>query len=399
MQIGTMRFDRMEVAGSLGDLGTLLPLAAGMIMVNGLSGQGVFLAVGLFYILAGWYYRVPIAVQPMKVVGAYAVATGAAAVDIQAAGLLVGLFLLVIGFSNLIQPIARFLPKSVIRGVQLSTGALLAAKGVSFIAGTSDFQKTQGAAEPFLTLQSLGPVPMSLIAGLIFGVLTFLLLENRKAPAGLAVVLGGALFGLLCGGAQGADFAPGLHFPELFPFGLPGWASMGVVLFTMVLPQLPMTIGNAVIANADLSADYFQEESRRVTPKSLCLSMGLANIGSLLLGGMPMCHGAGGLAAHYRFGARTSGSNMIIGGAFVFLALLLGDGVLGAVRLLPLGVLGVLLVFAGVQLSLTILDMQTRKDMFVPLLMLAVTLASNLAVAFGLGAAVSLALRSRRFSV
>lgn len=399
MQIGNMRFDRMELAGSLGDLGTLLPLAVGMIMINGLDAQGLFLAVGLFYLVAGGYFRVPVAVQPMKVIGAYGVATGIAAVDIQAAGLLMGVFLLVVGVSNLIAPIVRYMPKNVIRGVQMATGALLASKGIAFIVGDSAFQQAQGAAEPFLAVQSLGPLPLGIATGLVFGVLTFVLLENRKAPAALVVVLGGVLVGVLCGGAREASFSLGLHLPHLLPFGIPDWASLGVVLFALVLPQLPMTMGNAVIANADLSADYFKEQSARVTPKALCISMGLANLGALLFGGMPMCHGAGGLAAHYRFGARTSGSNMIIGAAFVLLALVLGPGVLDAVQLLPLGVLGVLLLFAGIQLCLTMTDMQSRRDLFVIFFMLAVTLASNLAVAFGLGIAVALALRSKRLSV
>lgn len=402
MKIGNMRFDRMELAGSLGDLGTLLPLAVGMIMINGLDAQGLFFAVGLYYLLAGWYFRVPVAVQPMKVVGAYAVAMGLAAGQVQLAGILISVILLAVGLSNVITSLARIVPKNVIRGVQISTGALLATKGVAFMAGTTDFQKLQGAVEPFLAVQHIGPVPVSIIAGLLFGAVTFFLLDSRKVPASLAVVLGGALFGVLFGGLRHADLSFGVHLPRFFPFGfgeLWDMASLGVVLFSIVLPQIPMTIGNAVIANADLSAEYFKEESRRVTPKALCVSMGLANIGAVLFGGMPMCHGAGGLAAHYRFGARTGGSNMIIGGAFVLLAVLLGPQALDAVRLLPLGVLGVLLLFAGLQLCMTLKDMLSQRDLFIVFFMLAVTLSSNLAAAFGLGIALSYVLRSERCRV
>ena len=154
-----------------------------------------------------------------------------------------------------------------------------------------------------------------------------------------------------------------------------------------------MTLGNAVMANADLSNDYFPKEGKRVTYRALCISMALANLMSFFLGGMPMCHGAGGLASRYRFGARTGGSNLIIGAIFILLALLLGEHLMGIIYLLPMAALGVLLVFAGAQLSLTLLDMKTRKEMFVPILIVGITLASNLAAGFLVGIAVAYALK------
>jgi SulP family sulfate permease len=127
--------------------------------------------------------------------------------------------------------------------------------------------------------------------------------------------------------------------------------------------------------------------------------MSLANFLSFLLGGMPMCHGAGGLASRYRFGARTAGSNLIIGGLFILLSLLLGRHILSLVYLIPMSALGVLLLFAGSQLAMTILDMKERKDLFVPLLILGITLASNLAVGFLAGIVLAYVLRSGRLSV
>ena len=160
-----------------------------------------------------------------------------------------------------------------------------------------------------------------------------------------------------------------------------------------------MTLGNAVIANADLSREYFGRDSKRVTYRALCLSMGLANLMSFALGGMPLCHGAGGLAAHFRFGARTAGSNLMIGLIFVALALFLGPHALAVVSLMPMSILGVLLLFAGGQLSLTILDLKERKDLFVALFMLGITLAANLAYAFVVGLALAYALRSEKLNI
>ena len=120
---------------------------------------------------------------------------------------------------------------------------------------------------------------------------------------------------------------------------------------------------------------------------------------SFLLGGMPLCHGAGGLAAHYRFGARSAGSNLMIGALFILLALLLGSGALAVLTLLPMAILGVLLVFAGGQLALTLLDLRDRKDMFVVFIMLGITLASNLAYGFLVGICIAYALKSDRLRV
>ena len=394
------RFDRLELAGSLGDLGTLLPLAIGMILINGLSPSGLFLAVGLFYILSGAYYGVTVPVQPMKVIGAYAVATGISASEIAASGALISLFLLVIGGTGAITLIGNYIPKPVVRGVQVSTGTLLVAQGVKFILGSSKFQMLREAAEPYLSIQSLGPIPIGIAIGIAGSVLTLMLLDNRKLPAGLLVVLGGLGLGLAFGTHEGfGELRFGIYMPELLPFGFPTGADFTLALLLLVLPQIPMTLGNAVIANADLSREYFGENSKTVTYRALCISQGLANFFSFLVGGMPLCHGAGGLAAHYRFGARTAGSNLIIGLIFVMLAIFLGMHALAVVYLIPMSVLGVMLIFAGSQLALTIIDMRERKDLLVVFVMLGITLASNLAVGFLVGVGIAYALKSQRLTV
>jgi sulfate permease, SulP family len=160
-----------------------------------------------------------------------------------------------------------------------------------------------------------------------------------------------------------------------------------------------MTLGNAVIANADLSGEYFPNTSDRVTYSGLCISMAAANFLSFVLGGMPMCHGAGGLASCYRFGARTAGSNILSGIIFLVLAVFLGQHSLSIFYLIPMSALGVLLIFAGSQLTLTLLDMKTRKELFVPIMVLGVTLASNLAVGFVMGIVLAYVLKSTRLAV
>jgi SulP family sulfate permease len=395
------RFDRRELAGSLGDLGTLLPLAIGLVLVNGLDATGLLLSVGLFYILSGLYFGVTVPVQPMKVIGAYAIARAMSPVQITAAGLWMALLLLLLGISGTLNQVCRIVPRSIVRGVQLATGILLLLQGLGLILGTSALQRSRGTAEPFLQVGALGPVPGGFALGLAAVLLILFLLDNRRTPAALVVVILGFAAGLLLGGWRGGGQVHlGLHAPTILPFGLPSAGDLVIALTALALPQLPMTIGNAVVAQADLTRQYFGEDAaRRSSPRALAVSMGLANIGAAAVGGMPLCHGAGGLAAHHRFGARTAGANLIIGAGFFALALLTGDVAMRLLTLLPFAVLGALLCFAGVELALMIQDVHERKDLLVVLVMLGVTLATNLAIGFVTGIALAYLVRYARLRV
>jgi len=394
------RFNRQEFAGSLGDLGTILPIAIGMILVNGLNPSGLFLSVGLFYILTGIYYGVTVSVQPMKVIGAYAIATAMSSGQVLAAGLLMGMVLLVLGLTGAIDIIGKYTPKSVTRGVQLSTGTLLMAQGVKLMIGTSKLQLFHKMTEPYLSVQSLGPIPIGIFIGIAGALLTLFLLDNKKMPAGLVVVILGLFIGLILGTKEGFDkISFGFYLPQWLPLGFPVKTDFTFALFALVLPQLPMTVGNAVIANADLSKEYFGEKSKKVTYRGLSITMALGCILSFFLGGMPLCHGAGGLAAHYRFGARTAGSNFMIGILFVLLVLSLGSGILAVIYLIPMAILGVLLIFAGSQLALTIQDIFHRKDLFVVVVILGITLATNLGFGVMAGFGLAYLLKSEKVKI
>jgi len=393
-------FNRLELAGSLGDLGTLLPLAIGMIVINGLDPTGLFFVVGVFYILSGVYYGVTVPVQPMKVIGAYSIAMALSPSVITASGLLMGIFMLIIGITGAVHVIGKYTPKPVVRGVQLGVGTLLMVHGVKFMLGISNYQAVRNVAEPYLTIQSIGPIHIGIVLGVIGAIITFLLLENKRVPAALVVVTGGILVGVFLGTHEGLNnIKIGFHLPHILPFGMPTAKDLTTALIILTIPQIPMTIGNAVIANADLTREYFGERAKMASHRALSNSMGLALLASFLFGGMPVCHGAGGLAAHYRFGARSAGSNVMIGVIFLILAVLFGGYALSIIYLLPLSVLGILLIFAGSQLALMIRDMKERADLFVVVTMLGITIATNLAAAFIVGIIIAYAFKTGKLKV
>jgi SulP family sulfate permease len=378
-----IQINRNEFAGSLGDLGTILPLALGMILINGINPSGIFFSIGVFYILTGLYFGITVPIQPMKVIGAYAIAAEMSVQQIQASTILMACALLLIAITGTMNAIGKYTPKSVIRGVQFSTGVLLMVQGVKMMLGTSSLQLLHKLAEPYLTVQSIGPLPIGILIGVLGLLVTRLFLNNKKLPAGLIIILFGLGIGLFLG--DNRDFyniQMGFFIPEWMPYPFPQKVDFSFAIFALVLPQLPMTLGNAVIANADLSKDYFGKKAKKVTYKALCLSMAFGNVLSFLIGGMPICHGAGGLAAHYRFGARTAGSNLIIGVIMILLVILFGKGIMLFLFLIPMSILGVLLLFAGSQLSKSVMEIKHRSDIFVVIWILGVTLATNLAIGF-----------------
>lgn len=393
-------FNRMELAGSLGDLGTLLPIAIAMVLVVGLDPVGLFFSIALFYLVSGSYFGVTVPVQPMKVIGAYAVATAMNPSQILASSLLMACALFLIGITGAIDLIKTNTDKSVIRGVQLTTGTLLITSGIQFIIGTSHLQKILGAAEPHLIVQNIGPLPLSILFGGTAILITLAFLQSKKFPAALVVIGTGTIVGILFAKEIPLQFNDlGLYFPTILPYPFPTLPDMSFALLALVLPQLPMTMGNAVIAYSDLSKDYFGHNAQKITNKAVCMSMAGANFVSFLLGGMPLCHGAGGLAAHYRFGARTAGSNIIIGVIFLIIALFFGDKCIAILNLLPLSILGALLIFAGAQLTMTIVDLDKKEDYFVATMILAISLATNLAIAFIIGVALTKLLKSKKISL
>ena len=395
MQIGSFKFDRVEFSGSLGDLGTLLPLSVALIVICGLSVTSVMLMIGLFYIISGVYFKLPMPVQPLKVVSAIAIAFPEKVTlpVISAAAIIFGLILLVLAVSGLINWLAKFFTKPIVRGIQLGLGLILMTKGIKFILKPELFLQ-----QPDQTFAIYG-IPINLIVGIITFFIVLLLLPSKRFPAALMAVLMGIILGALFGAFNNLNVNLG-PTPINIPF--PNKTDLITAFFLLVIPQLPLTLGNAVIGTSDACYTFFgkSQKTQKVSNRALAVSMGIVNFLTGIFGAMPMCHGAGGLAAHYRFGARTGGSNIMIGAVFVFLALMLGKMGIFLLTAIPNSILGILLLFAGIELAVLIRDLTEKRDLFISVLIAGIGFSTtNMGIAFFVGIIVLFILERRNISL
>ena len=323
-----MRFERAELAGAVADLGVFVPIAVALIVTNGLSATAVLLPAGLLYVAAGLIYRLPIPVQPLKAFGAIAIAQGLGVNEIAAGALLMGGIFVVLGASGLLNRAAKIFPKPVIRGVQLSVGLLfchLAWKLTTVPPPTF----TDHVHPSWLLTAGAGGV-----------VLAAFLLPRQLLALGLMVLTVVAISVSYQG--------PLLLGPSPIPLPDLSMAAFTAAAVALVLPQLPLTFANSCLATADAARTYFGAEAERVTPGRLATSLGVANLFAGTIGGMPVCHGAGGLTAHYSFGARTGGTPIILGLALLVLGLGFGASLAAILASFPLSILAGLLAVAGI---------------------------------------------------
>ncbi|MFA4916424.1 MAG: putative sulfate/molybdate transporter [Syntrophales bacterium] len=363
-------YTRMEWAGAFGDIGTLIPFVVAYITIVGIDPLGILLMFGLSKIVAGLYYKTPIPIQPMKAIGAAAIAGGVTPSMLFGAGLTTGLFWLIMGTTGMVKTVTKLASKSVVRGIMLGLG-------LSFIVGGINRMQTN-----------------FLLAGIAL-VITYLLLTNPKIPAMFVL--------LIIGVASAIIMNPGL-ISELanitIAFKLPEFTLgkltlddtiKGTLLFA--LPQIPLTLGNAVVAITAENNKLFSD--RPVTEKKMAISTGIMNIISPLFGGVPMCHGAGGMAGHVRFGARTGGALVILGTIVIIIALFFSDSVALIFKIFPDAILGVILFFAGAELALVVRDIGNDKTDFYVMLIVAGFAMWNMGVAFIVGVVLDNALKRK----
>ncbi|MBM4350713.1 MAG: sulfate transporter [Deltaproteobacteria bacterium] len=347
----------MELAGAFGDLGTLIPFVMGYITLNKIDPLGILVAFGIFQIFAGLYFRTPIPVQPMKAIGGMAISRGMTPGIIWGSGIFTGFFWLLMGLTGAVTWIEKITTKPVIRGIMLGLG-------LSFM------------------IEGLGMMRLQPAVALGGAVLTLFLLNSRRIPATLALLGYGVVIAFIQ--------KPGLteelthltfrfRWPEL-TFGQISWRELLAGFVLLGLPQAPLTLGNAILATVEENNRHFPD--RKVTARKISIDHGLMNLLGALIGGIPVCHGAGGMAAHLRFGARTGGALVILGMILLFTGLFLSDSVALLLQIFPRPILGVLLFFAGVELALVVQDIKLKKQNLFVLLVTAGTAMWNMGVAY-----------------
>lgn len=311
-----------------------------MIAAAKLDATSVLVVFGALQILTGLVYRMPMPVQPLKAVAALVIAQHVSADVLYGGGAAIGVLMLLLVLTGALDWVAKLVPHVVVRGIQLGLGLQLARIAVA------EYVPSGGASGYVL-------------AAIAFAIVV-LLLGNRRLPPAPIVLALGAIFALTVDGAGSSAFsAIGVHLPEPH---IPKLDDMWAGFVLLALPQIPLSLGNSVLATKQVAADLFPGRAP-LTIKRIGLTYAGMNIVSAFFSGVPVCHGSGGMAGHYTFGARTGGSVIIAGAALLTTGVLLG-GSFGEVALIfPKPMLGVLLLFEGVAIASLVRDLvSTPRD-------------------------------------
>lgn len=358
-------FNRMEWAGAFGDLGTLIPFVVAYVTLLSLDPGGMLLGFGGALIATALIYRTPFPVQPMKAIGAIATTQAAQTATITAgavyaASLFTGLIWLVLGLTGAAQRIAKLVPRTVATGLILGLGFGFMIQGLKFMA------EGWWIAVPALAL-------------------TLVLLDNRRVPAMFVLLVIAVAAGVATNPERLSEMTSlRLNFqPPRFALADVTANELLIGLVFLTLAQVPLTLGNAVIAITEENNKLFPD--RKVSERQVSVTTGVMNLAGSAIGAVPMCHGAGGLAGHVRFGAKTAGSTLILGSILLAAGLFAAQAVVVVFSLFATSVLGVMLFLTGAQLALGSCDFGRGKhDRFVTLVTAAATVW-NVGMAFILG--------------
>ncbi len=365
MKIGSFAFNLRELAGSMGDFGTLFPLAIGYIAVCGLDPAGFLVMMGVANVATGLIYKLPMPIEPMKVLAVVAIAQHWQPSLIYASGFAMGIVWLLLAATGIIDRLARITPNSVVRGIQATLGILLAVEALKMLS----------------TGWLLGGIAIAVV---------LLLRESRYAPAAVVLMLLGIAIVAFEGRLPPAEtirFTP----PPLTGFRMHEvWDSLVLAGFA----QIPLTITNATIATAALIASYWPD--RPVSVGKLSWNQGVMNLVAPFFGGMPMCHGCGGLAGQYYFGARTGGTNLIEGAIEIVLGLFFAAAIAGLFSVFPQAIIGAMMLLVGIELTKFARDIRWGRDLAPLASTVAAGLLANMAVGFLAGLAVHYGLVRRR---
>ena len=404
----------------MGDLGTFIPIVLALTLANDLNLGTTLIFTGVYNIVTGAIYGVPMPVQPMKAIAAAAISGSDFGVpEIMASGILTGGVLLVLGITGLMQLVYKIIPLSVVRGIQLAQGLSFALTAVKYIRKIQDFSKSKAKGDrPWLGLDGL---VLAIICACFIIVISGAGEEEQSGERETAGVLGDEeirprkrrvrkiifsipsafiifLFGVVFAFIRRPKVLEEIRFgPSSFQVVKMSKRAWKEGFIKGTIPQLPLSVLNSVIGVCKLSSDLFP--GRDFSATSLSVTVGLMNVIGCWFGAMPSCHGAGGLAGQYKFGGRSGGCVALLGTAKLVLGLVLGTSLVKILDQFPVGILGVLLLFAGIELAMASRDMNSKEESFVMLICTTVSLVgSSAALGFLSGMIVHVLIRLRNLS-
>jgi hypothetical protein len=352
-------YNRNELAGAFGDLGTFIPFVAAYITINKMDPLGILVAFGVFKIFVGQYFKTPFPVQPMKAIGGMAIAHPESITHgmIWGSGIFTAVFWLIMGLTGAVSWLHKITAKPIIRGIMLGLGLSFVLEGVKM----------------------MGDQP---VVAVIAAAGTFFLLSREKIPAMLVLLAFGLSVALISNPSlwnELTQVSARLRIPEIY-LGRITWRDLVAGTLILGLPQVPLTLGNAVIGTAEENNELVPDRPAKV--KTIAIDHGIMNIFSTVIGGIPLCHGAGGMAGHVRFGARTGGALVILGIMVLVLGLFFSDSVATLFRIFPPAILGVILFFTGLELASISRDIGNQRSHVYIMLVTAGLAMWNMGVAY-----------------
>lgn len=361
------KFSIREFGGAFGDWGTLIPFVIGYISIVGLSPASIFFSLGITNILMGVKYNLPLPVQPQKTIGTVALSQKWHPNLVISTGFGTGIIWIILGFSKKLNNLVKKVPIIAVRGIQL---------GLALILGWV-------ALNLFID---------DLLLGFISIVLILLLIKNKPVPSAIILTFMGIFIIFLNGTVYFSDIK--LSIP-IFDFQIPTWENFLIGMLVAGIAQLFLTLTNVMIATVALVRDLFPEKENAIDANSLAFNMGIMNTVIPFLGGMPLCHGSGGLAAQYAFGARTGGSMILEGIMEIFLGIFFSETLFLLFNEFPEAILGAMLIYTAFLLGKISLKNFKLKTFPIILISAFVCFLVNIALGFVIGLILFLIFKSK----
>ncbi|ORZ02307.1 hypothetical protein BCR43DRAFT_465283 [Syncephalastrum racemosum] len=388
-------FNLHELSGSLGDLGTLLPIMISLAVAGQINLTSTLWFGGLWNIISGFIFQVPMCVQPMKAIAATVLASNMNIAENMSAGLGVGAFIFFLGATRTIHLVGSYTPLPVVRGIQLGTGVSLIKKAADLVKPLQWKITSENWADHYTWV----------MLAFIFVIICY----RTRVPSALILFLIGLIFALvrMFATSEGAAYprpVAGGHYPDTVIRPTPEEFRTGFV--DAGLGQVPLTALNSVIALSALIDDLFPDH--HADTSVISMSIGAMNLVGCWFGSMPFCHGSGGLAGQYRFGARSEVSIIILGFCKLLLGIIFGSSLVGLLQLFPKSILGVMLFISAIELASSIQKLdanvsdpaQRRENWVIMLITMgAITTFSNDGIGFLAGMAAAVLLSMQRLGL